>query len=73
MTKPASSVETRREALRSVLRWLAAGALALTGGWLALHRGSGGVRCDLACRGCPRLRRCARPEAEAQRQARPRG
>lgn len=66
--------ESRRDALRGLLRWLAAGALALLGGWLALRRRSGdGCAARPACRGCSRLEACALPQADAARRAETKG
>ncbi len=66
--------ESRREAVRGLLRWLAAGALALLGGWLALRRRSGdGCAVRPACRGCSRLEACALPQAESARRAEAKG
>jgi len=45
---------------------------ALAGGWLVARRRTG-AECERGCRGCPLLRHCTLPDAEAARRAGPRG
>ena len=57
---------SRREFMRSQLRWLVAGALALVTARLFLRRGGVRAECHAGCAACHRFSSCALPAA-AQR------
>ena len=61
---------SRRELIRSVVRYVAAGGL-LTGGFLMTRRGaSSAAACPApACRGCPEFASCRQPQADRIRRS----
>lgn len=77
MSEDAKRDESRRELLRSAVRWLAAGGLVLAGGRLVLRRRApdGQSHCVRggACQGCRVLRECGLPSAESARRAMTKG